>query len=71
MSAHLPPFSGDDPTCPKCGNVGASTEFSERNTTNGLWGERLVRACRRCDFTWEEATVDASTPDLDSTEQGE
>lgn len=55
---NLPPFSGDDPTCVKCGNVGALTEFSEQNQTTGLGGERLVRTCTRCRYSWDEATVD-------------
>lgn len=57
----LPPFSGEDPTCVKCGNVGASTTFSDRNLTNGLWGDRLVRACLRCGYTWDEATAEETT----------
>lgn len=54
----FPPFSGDTPTCVKCGNEGASTEFSERSKATGLWGDRLIRTCTRCGFSWDEATVD-------------
>ncbi|MFB4275764.1 hypothetical protein ACBJ59_10765 [Nonomuraea sp. MTCD27] len=61
--SHLPPFSGDDPTCPKCGNVGASSTFSERNPRNGLWGDRLVRVCLRCGYSWDESTVDQDQED--------
>jgi hypothetical protein len=59
----FPPFSGDDPTCVKCANVGASTEFSEQCKTTGLWGDRLVRQCLRCGFSWDEATVDQAERD--------
>lgn len=62
----LPPFSGDDPTCPKCGNVGATVKFMalgdcvhESRLTLGLHrNERLHRECRRCDYAWDEATVE-------------
>ena len=61
----FPPFSGDDPTCPKCGNVGATTRYldvGECQHTAGLVlgvhaNERLHRECRRCDYAWDEATL--------------
>lgn len=62
MTAHLPPYSGEDVTCPKCGDSGASTRWSECNTTSGLWGERLVRECKRCSYAWDEATVEDAPP---------
>jgi hypothetical protein len=62
----LPPFSGDDPTCPKCGNVGARTRFRSFGRCEHGAGmvlgfepnERLHRECDRCDYAWDEATVD-------------
>ncbi|MFC9287248.1 hypothetical protein [Streptomyces sp. NPDC057052] len=62
----LPPFSGDDAACPKCGNQGASTRYRaakprglwEWNDTTILRGpvpERLQRECDRCGFCWDEA----------------
>lgn len=60
-----PPFSGDDPTCPKCGNAGARTEYRPYGTCAHNAGavrgyeanERLHRECSRCDYAWDEATV--------------
>jgi RNA polymerase subunit RPABC4/transcription elongation factor Spt4 len=56
----LPPFSGDDTTCPKCGNEGASTQWIPRGfvSANGAPGECLERVCGRCAFVWAEATVE-------------
>lgn len=69
----LPPFSGDDPTCPKCGNIGASTKYlaygdcihPDRDDAVELTladldlalNELLHRECRRCGYVWDEATV--------------
>lgn len=62
-----PPFSGDDATCQKCGQVGASTSYIQHgrclhdgsHVTLG-WdrNERLHRECRRCGYEWDEATVE-------------
>lgn len=71
----LPPFSGDEPTCAKCGRVGARTEYlsmgdcvhgpGDRGVTLG-WdvNERLHRECERCGYQWDEAVVEpcACTP---------
>lgn len=59
MSAPLPPFSGDEPRCVKCGNEGAFTEWKPAETlgTAVLRDERLRRRCMRCDFGWDEAIV--------------
>ncbi|MCU1677718.1 MAG: hypothetical protein JWM93_2476 [Frankiales bacterium] len=64
LDAVLPPFSGDDPACAKCANVGASTDYIpvgrcvERGVILGMWSnERLCRACLRCGYHWDEATV--------------
>jgi hypothetical protein len=67
----LPPFSGDEPACPKCGHKGASTRYRNArpralwNTWNdeivmrGPLPERLQRECERCDFLWDEALAGA------------
>lgn len=64
MTAQLPPFSGDDTTCPKCSNPSAYTQHrkagehgSDEHATFGpsKRGERLERACARCDYVWDEA----------------
>jgi predicted nucleic-acid-binding Zn-ribbon protein len=63
--AALPPFSGDKPTCPKCGNVGADTVYLAYGHCvhgSGLAlgvepNERLHRECRRCEYAWDEALV--------------
>ena len=59
----LPAFSGDDPTCAKCGHVGAYTTYRKKgepgkdfSLPSGL-PERLERECGRCDFTWDEAVA--------------
>ena len=56
----LPPFSGDDTRCPKCGNGGASTTWIAPGfvSPEGVPGECLKRECRRCDYLWAEATVE-------------
>lgn len=69
----LPPFSGDEPTCAKCGYVGASTEYlpmgdcvhgpRDRGVTLGRTAnERLHRECQRCQYQWDEAVVTAHEP---------
>lgn len=59
MSAALPPFSGDEPRCVKCGNLGAFTEFEAAQTLGGavLADEKLLRRCTRCGYEWDEAIV--------------
>ncbi|AWT42592.1 MULTISPECIES: hypothetical protein [Streptomyces] len=62
----LPPYSGPDAPCPKCGNEGAGTqyraprirglwEWNDANVMRGPLPERLQRNCDRCDFCWDEA----------------
>ncbi|MFD7185522.1 hypothetical protein ACFV90_36870 [Streptomyces sp. NPDC059904] len=74
MNDQLPPFSGDSPTCPKCGNVGATTRYRaasprmlwDWNDATGMRGqlpERLERECDRCDWHWDEALVDQPAHD--------
>lgn len=64
-----PPFSGDEPTCTKCGHEGAHTvyrEYGECIHGHGLTevfgfepNERLYRECARCGHEWDEAIVTA------------
>ncbi|WP_030236928.1 hypothetical protein [Streptomyces sp. NRRL S-350] len=65
----LPPFSGDEPPCPKCRWAGALTyyrpplprqrsEFNGRTDQRGPLPERLERCCSRCDYRWDEALAD-------------
>jgi hypothetical protein len=64
----LPPFSGDDPICPKCGHAGARVTYRAHGDcvhhAPGLvrgfrYNERLHRECYRCDYAWDEAIVEA------------
>lgn len=69
----LPPYSGDNPTCPKCLNVGAFTEYRAHGTciheAGFVFGyddnERLHRECSRCGYRWDEALAKkGSEPDV-------
>ena len=64
----LPPYSGENPTCPKCRQVGAKTVYMARNVcVPGMNGqhilveesahlnERLHRQCWNCEYQWDEA----------------
>lgn len=62
MNEPLPPFSGDEATCVKCGQEGAATFYrakgEPRPRTLAFGGgppERLERQCLRCDYVWDEA----------------
>lgn len=66
----LPPYSGSDTTCVKCGNKGAFTEYLGHGkclhdpvgTVLGFEpNERLHRQCSRCDYAWDEATAIAAS----------
>lgn len=57
MTKPLPPYSGEYPRCIKCGNLGAHTRF-----VTDMVGERLKRECARCDYAWDEATVEQQPP---------
>lgn len=67
MPETLPPFSGDKPTCVKCGHAGALTRYRARQAIVLGPGdfdrltdaEHLERKCRRCDYRWVEATVES------------
>lgn len=67
MSEALPSFSGDTPTCAKCGYEGATTQYrelgqcvhAEGNTVLGIRkNERLHRECFRCGYAWDEALAE-------------
>jgi hypothetical protein len=71
MTETLPPYSGDNPPCPKCAHKGAVTRYraagehgSGDAPTFGRSrkGERLERKCWRCDYVWDEA-LNPPTPD--------
>jgi ribosomal protein L37E len=70
-----PPFSGDEPTCAKCGHEGgAFTRYRQHGQCihgpglEGIVGygpnERLHRECARCGYEWDEAVF---TPDSGPT----
>lgn len=76
LAALLPPFSGDDTTCTKCGHGGAITAYraqgEPRPDTNearlrGMFNvpsnapERLERGCFRCGYVWDEALAQPAT----------
>ncbi|MFM9656825.1 hypothetical protein [Streptomyces scabiei] len=63
-----PPFSGEEPTCAKCGREGeAFTQYRAHGECihgPGLEdfvgyeaNERLHRECARCGYEWDEAIV--------------
>jgi hypothetical protein len=62
VTTALPPFSGDRPTCAKCGHHEARTAWMPEcrlcncRTATGI-GERLCRECTRCGYHWDEATA--------------
>jgi len=62
MTTPLPPFSGDRPTCAKCGGHEARTNWTPEQRlcdcriATGI-GERMCRDCKRCGFHWDEAIV--------------
>ncbi|MFJ4926814.1 hypothetical protein [Streptomyces sp. NPDC088736] len=67
MSQPLPPFSGDEPVCPKCQFKGASTQYRKlgqcvHDSGGGSIGmtknERLHRECGRCGYAWDEALAE-------------
>jgi hypothetical protein len=68
----LPPFTGDDTHCAKCGNTHASTVYrgeGERSLGdffNPTRCERLDRVCQRCHFAWSEAIAELGDPGLTS-----
>jgi predicted nucleic-acid-binding Zn-ribbon protein len=70
MADQYPPFSGDEPTCAKCGREGDTfTQYRERgqcihgHSLEEVVGwepnERLHRECARCSYEWDEAIVDS------------
>jgi len=62
----LPPYTGPDVVCVKCGHEGAFTTYraagqclhDQVGTVLGFHpNERLHRQCARCDYAWDEATI--------------
>lgn len=68
----LPPYSGDENRCVKCGNTGAFTIYQPAATVmavrasgslrRGPLPERLERRCTRCDYWWDEALQGTPAP---------
>ena len=72
----LSPFSGDRPTCAKCGHTVAAVSYTPDQEACGRLSrlaavdaaERLCRTCQRCGYHWDEAVGDpgeAATGPLD------
>ena len=65
MTTSLAPFSGDRPTCGKCGHDSAIVRFTPSGEPCGSMSrlnsvdtaERLCRSCDRCGFHWDEAAA--------------
>ncbi|MGH3586984.1 MAG: hypothetical protein ACRDQ0_11735 [Pseudonocardia sp.] len=74
----LPPYTGDDIRCAKCGNTDASTEYRAKGRCHHDGGpiayiglspnERLHRECACCGHQWDEAIV---PPAADIAQEGE
>jgi hypothetical protein len=70
-----PPYTGEDATCPKCGNEEVSTcyqpygQFRGSATEGGFLvsgyepTDWLARVCDRCDHAWPEACIDNAEHD--------
>jgi hypothetical protein len=67
VTTPLPSFSGDRPTCTKCGHNAATCTYRDFKTStpvrllnmavyDGLT-ECLIRTCQRCGYQWDEATA--------------
>lgn len=70
----LPPYTGDNTTCPKCAHQGADTHYRKEGDQRpgeffavppGQRHERLERRCPRCGFTWDEALAARPMPATD------
>lgn len=68
LETTLPPYTGPDTECPKCGHDAATTTFVGTGrcggdshdfiqNSHGLDNPRLCRRCKRCDYAWDEACV--------------
>lgn len=64
----LPPFSGDDPACAKCGYGDAYTDYRAHGRCMHDYSdlvigvepnERLHRTCARCGYAWDERLAEA------------
>ncbi|MBG0818944.1 hypothetical protein [Planomonospora sp. ID82291] len=69
-AAVLPPYSGPDTDCLKCGATGANTQhrpargpialpWNPEVLVDGPRPERMARQCRCCGYQWDEAPQDA------------
>ncbi len=66
---NLPPFSGLDTSCKKCGEPQAGVTWHSTNRTGTNFpcqharktGEHMCRVCSRCGFGWMEQPQDANT----------
>lgn len=66
----LPPYTGSEVRCPKCGQQGASTRFLAHGhcehpsdvIVGWQMNERLHRECDTCGYAWDEATAEQKTP---------
>lgn len=55
----LPPFSGDETTCTKCGSTAAYTFHRTGGELLSVHrGEHLERSCARCGYEWAEAIAE-------------
>lgn len=72
----MPPYSGDDAVCIKCGGSKVETAWRAQDEARpGSWAqvvrhvpgqpERLERACGRCGYVWEEALTDVDAENDD------
>ncbi len=51
--------------CPKCGDQKADSKFEPAATKNNVLvlPERIVRNCKNCSYTWNEAPIDVKEVD--------
>ena len=76
MSAILPPYTGENGRCAKCGSTSARTRYQARLDPSARIQhelrnvpmhdpeqERLCRECERCHFHWDEAVAAPQSPE--------
>ena len=55
----LPRYSGTDPTCVKCGYIGATTVYNDAGAFDpARFHNTLSRTCKCCGYAWVEAPLD-------------
>ena len=67
VAEQFPLYSGEKPTCPKCGYAGATTTYlphgrcshygADYEVVGDDLNERLHRSCTNCGYSWDEATT--------------